>query len=145
MCLATFGVWGILEVNKLSGCSAGQRRGSLWPAEGARPKAVKGWAPLSRRRGPEQPLGLGLSWDVAGTRAPSFCKDQPRVVLGGGLLPPVGPLGSQLHDGPSVPWVSPAGGSLRQQSELSEIPLPRLHPQRLSPSVWGGPGQHAQD
>lgn len=56
-------------------------------------------------------------WDPAGmwlaAGRPPFVKTSQRVLLGGGLLPPVGPLGSQLHDGPSAPWVSPAGGSLR--------------------------------
>lgn len=59
MCLATFGGQGILEVDKLSPSCASQWQGSLWPAEGARPKAVKGWAPTQQAAGPKAAAGAG--------------------------------------------------------------------------------------
>lgn len=47
-------------------CCAGQRQGSLWPAEGARPKAVKGWAPAQQAAGPKAAAvagtQLGCGW-----------------------------------------------------------------------------------
>lgn len=48
--------------------AAGQRPGSLWPAEGARPKAVKGWEPAQQAaRREEAGWGLGSGWEVTGT------------------------------------------------------------------------------
>lgn len=66
MYLATFRGRRILKVHKLGPCCAGQRQGSLWPAEGARPKAVKGWAPAQQAAGPKAAAvagtQLGCGW-----------------------------------------------------------------------------------
>ena len=99
-------VWSLLgetlAVHKLS--QRCLRPGSLWPAEGARPKAVNGWELAQLAAGQED-----ASCNLAGTRLSrrGWASSSPRCPL---LLQRL--LGSRPHGGPFAPWVCPAGDSL---------------------------------